>query len=53
VKPAAAAAAVDAVAGEAEALALVEAALRRRHAHRLKALHEALAGLFLIYSYFR
>jgi hypothetical protein len=50
VKPAAAAAAVDAVAGEAEALAVVEAALRRRHAHRLK----ALAGLFLIiYSYFR
>jgi hypothetical protein len=49
VKPAAAAAAVDAVAGEAEALAVVEAALRRRHAHRLK----ALAGLLLIYSYFR
>jgi hypothetical protein len=37
VKPAAAAA-VDALAGEAEALAVVEAALKRRHAHKLKAL---------------
>jgi hypothetical protein len=50
VKPAAAAA-VDAVAGEAEALALVEA--RAEEATCLQAL-KALAGLFLIiYSYFR